>query len=101
MKKIFFSICYVANVLYFILLFLLPIFYFFFDNTLQLFLQTNIWGDIINVLLTILTIVFWVYCIVIWAKFDRKAIRLILIIFLSCIYNTFYFVKIVRNKWGW
>lgn len=94
--------CYIANVLYAILAILAPIIYFFIDDRhiIQRFFQTNLAGIFIGGIITLFTVIFWIYCFIIWAKFDRKITRLFLIFFFSCFYNTFYFMKIKKEKWS-
>jgi hypothetical protein len=56
-------------------------------------------GSTIRGILALLSIIFWVYCISIWAKFDKKVYRLFMLIFLTNFYTIFYFRRILREGW--
>lgn len=56
-------------------------------------------GVSIRGLLSLMVFTIWVYLIYIWAKHDKKALRLVLLIFFSAFYIIFYYIRAVKNKW--
>ena len=98
MKNTFLKVCYIANLFLILIALLLPITYFLKVNFISDLLVSDIWGFIRGVLL-ILTIILWIYCINIWAKFDKKLYRLFLILLLNSIYIIFYYRKALKEGW--
>jgi hypothetical protein len=97
-KKILFNGLYIANIILVLLTVILPILKFVGVNELYYFLVSDT-GFIVRGILSLMVFVIWIYLIYIWAKHDKKALRLVLLIFLSAFYIIFYYIRAVRNKW--
>ena len=98
MKKIILNTLYVVNVAFVILTILLPIINLFGENDFYDFFVSSS-GSILRSVLSFMVLFLWVYCIYVWSKFDKKAIRLVLLIFLSAFYIIFYYPRVMKNKW--
>jgi hypothetical protein len=96
--KIFLRLCYIANILLVLLTLILPFAYLAGDSSLYNFFVSDV-GVNIRSVLSIMVFVLWIYSIYVWSKFDKKALRLILLIFLNAFYMLFYFRKIVNEGW--
>jgi len=98
MKKTFLKLCYVSNLLLVVMTVAVTISYVLRMEAIynQLF---SLPGTVIRGVLGLMSIILWIYCINIWAKFDKKVSRLFLILFLTSFYIIFYFRRILREGW--
>lgn len=98
MKNIFLKTCYISNILLIVITIMLAISYSFNIDTIYNLIFSGI-GVAIRGILVILSIILWIYCLLIWAKFDKKTIRIYLLLFLNGVYVIFYYRKIKKKKW--
>lgn len=95
LKKIFYHTCYVAILLTIIF----QCVFLFLNPTLlkQVFFSPN--SGFVSVLVSILFLSFWVKCIIVWYKKDKKTSRLILLLILNFYYTVYYYPLIIKNNW--
>lgn len=98
MKNVILKTCYIANVLLVMLIILLPVTTLFEIGGLRDFITSNI-GLYIRSILSVLTVILWIYCIYVWAKFDKNMLRFVLILFLTAFYLIFYFRRVLKEGW--
>ena len=98
MNKKILDILYLGNIVLVLFSISLTIFHFLGYEGLNDFLLSEL-GVNIRSILSIMVVVLWIYCIYVWSKFDKKPIRLILLIFLSAFYIVFYYKKIIKSGW--
>ncbi len=98
MKNVILKTCYIANILLVALIILLPVASFLEINSLLDFMTTNT-GLSIRSVLSVLTAILWIYCIYLWAKFDKNMVRFVLILFLTAFYLIFYFKRALKEGW--
>lgn len=98
MKNIFLKICYISNILLVVVTIMLAISYSFNIETIYNLIFSGI-GVAIRGVLVLLSMFLWIYCMMIWAKFDKKTIRIFLILFFNGIYVIFYYRRIKKEKW--
>ena len=98
MKRLLLEFCFWVNI--FVYLILIVLFIEMVANTqiISHFLNNGQISDY-RMLLNIPILVLWIYNIIIWAKKDKKTLRLILIIFLNGFYNTIYYRMAVKKNW--
>ena len=53
----------------------------------------------IRMLIASLVFAFWIWCLVIWSKHDKKIGRFLLLFFLIGFYTLFYYRIVLKNKW--
>jgi len=98
MRKIILEFCFVISTIVFLFGIALIIFGILGNDLLY-----NYWmsGDFktYQYPLNIILIAFWIFLIVIWSRYDKKTLRLILLIFLNIYYIPFYYRIADKNHW--
>jgi hypothetical protein len=49
--------------------------------------------------ITFISIIFWIWNIIIWSKKDKKMNRLIALIILNGFYTPYYYTLVIKNNW--
>lgn len=49
------------------------------------------------IVISAIALFFWIYCIILWRKYDRELGSIIALIFLNGFYMPFYFIRIIKR----
>lgn len=98
MKRLLLNVLYAANILLVFLTIFLPFTYLIGNEVYYDFFISDI-GSTIRGILSIMVFSLWIYCIFLWSKFDKKPLRLLLIVFLNAFFIIFYYRKAIKEGW--
>lgn len=99
MKKSVFIISYIFNILLMLLFLVIILFAFLRFSSALDFIFFHEVALFLRMLMTIPVFILWVYCLILWGKFDKNITRLFLLLFLMAFYTPFFAYKALKNKW--
>ncbi len=98
MKKVFLKVGFYANIILYLSYFVLVFAVLFHIQSVESFIYSPIFNSI-KTIISLIVLIFWIYNLILWSKYDKKIGNFLLLFFLIGIYTPFYYLKAVRNKW--
>ncbi len=98
MKKVFLKVGFYANIILYLSYFVLVFAVLFHSQSIESFIYSPVFKSI-KTIISLIVLVFWIYNLILWSKYDKKIGNFLLLFFLIGIYTPFYYLKAVRNKW--